>query len=81
MEIQLTSDKYIIATSENAEIVHFSFVTSGANYSTIQPIVEQFDTLEDAEAYVDGIKGEGYSKATFKYLFEVPEKPEGWSNS
>lgn len=75
MEIQLTSDKYIVATSENAKIVHFSFVTSGAKFQTIQPIVEQFDTLEEAEAYVDGIKGEGYSKETFKYLFETPENP------
>jgi hypothetical protein len=75
MEIQLTSDKYIVATSENAEIVHFSFVTSGAKYSTIQPIVEQFDTIEEAEAYVDGIKGEGFSRSTFKYLFETPEQP------
>jgi hypothetical protein len=76
MEIQLTSDKYIIATSENAEIVHFSFVTSGAKYATIQPIVEQFDTIEEAEAYVDGIKGEGYCRETFKYLFEVPTNIE-----
>lgn len=75
MEIQLTSDKYIVAKSEDNKIIHLIFITSNSTFKTGQPIVEQFDTLEEATSYIDVIKGEGYTRDNFKNYFEIPQNP------
>ena len=72
MEIILTSDKYIVAKSEDSQIIHLVECSSGSKFETGQPIVEQFDNLEDASAYIDAIKGVDYTKENYKYLFEIP---------
>ena len=72
MEIILTSEKYIVAKSEDSQIIHLVQCFSGTKFATGQPIVEQFDTLEDACAYIDAIKGVDYTKENYKYLFEPP---------
>ena len=73
MEIVITSDKYIVSKNEDDSIIHLSFINENATFRTGQPSVEQFDTLEEAIAYIDGIKGEGFTKENFKFYFETPE--------
>lgn len=75
MEFQVTSDKYIVFKNEDSSILHLTFVTSGSKCATGQPIVEQFDTLEDATAYIDAIKGDWYTRENYKEFFETPEQP------
>lgn len=72
MEIEITTKKYIVARSEDSNVLHFILATANSKFLTGQPIVEQFDTIEDATSYIDAIKGEGYAKENYKYLFETP---------
>jgi len=76
MEIQLTSEKYIVSKNEDATIIHLVFATANSKFATGQPVVMQFDTLDEAEVHIDSIKGDGYAKENFKRLFETPAKPE-----
>lgn len=76
MEIQLTSEKYIVSKNEDATIIHLILASANSKFATGQPVVMQFDTLDEAEAHIDSIRAEGYTKENFKHLFEVPAKSE-----
>lgn len=69
MEIQITENKYVVAHNIDESIIHLINATANGKLITQMEVINQYDTLAEAEAYIDGIKEEGYTKDKFKYLY------------
>lgn len=74
-KFQAETELYVVAKNDNDTILHLNYLKAGNDFQTGQPIIEQFNTLEEATAYIDAIKGAGYTKENFGFLFETPEQP------
>lgn len=49
--MNITKDSYIVAHSQDATVIHYLFTDSG-NFESGQPIVEIFDTENEAREYI-----------------------------
>ena len=64
-ELKIESDKYVICHN-NADIIHCVHIRQGNILATGQPIVEQFDTLEQLKQRVNEIANdESYFELNF----------------